>query len=159
MNFLKKCQTNFTTRESLIAVSKIFKKTWDTVKEVIGKTKTLKNDIPKRITLDGIETFDQNKINNEFNKCFTEIRSKLASSITFSSKDFKQFMVVLETVLQEYTLQDEQLVEVFNSLKFNKVQHLTIFHHLLLNFASVMLFIQLTVFLIFHCKQKFFQMQ
>ena len=119
----------------------------------------MKNDIPKRITLDGIETFDQNKINNVFNKCFTEIRSKLASSITVSSKDFKQFMVVLETVLQEYTLQDEQLVEVFNSLKSNKVQHLTIFHHLLLNFASVMLFIQSTVFLIFHCKQEFFQMQ
>ena len=29
-------------------------------------------------------------------------------------------MVVLETVLQEYTLQDEQLEEVFNSLKSNK---------------------------------------
>ena len=35
-------------------------KTWDTIKEVIGKTKTFKNDFPKRMVIDGIETFDQN---------------------------------------------------------------------------------------------------
>ena len=63
---------------------------------------------------------NQNKITNGFDKFFTEITPKLASSITISSKDFKQFIVVLETVLQEYTLQDEQLEEVFNSLKSNK---------------------------------------
>ena len=38
------------------------KKTWDTIKEVIVKTKTFKNDIPKRMVADGIETFDQNKL-------------------------------------------------------------------------------------------------
>ena len=36
------------------------KKTWDTKKQVIGKTKTIKNDILKRMVIDGIETFDQN---------------------------------------------------------------------------------------------------
>ena len=44
------------------------KKTWDTIKQIIGKTKTFKNDIPKRMVIDGIETFDQNKIANGFNK-------------------------------------------------------------------------------------------
>ena len=34
------------------------KKTWDTIKEVIDKTITFKNDIPERIVIDGIETFD-----------------------------------------------------------------------------------------------------
>ena len=55
-----------------------------------------------------------------FNKFFTKIGLKLASSISTSSKDFKQFMDVSETVLQEYTLQDEELEEAFNSLKSNK---------------------------------------
>ena len=55
-----------------------------------------------------------------FNKFFTKIGLKLASSISNSSKDFKQFMDVSETVLQEYTLQDEELEEAFNSLKSNK---------------------------------------
>ena len=40
------------------------KKTWETIKEVIGKTKTFKNNIPKRMVIDGIETFDQEKIAN-----------------------------------------------------------------------------------------------
>ena len=35
------------------------KKTWDAIKQVIGKTKTFKNDIPKRIVIDGIETYTQ----------------------------------------------------------------------------------------------------
>ena len=37
----------------------------------------------------GIETFDQDKIANGFNKYFTEIGLKLASSIPTSFKDFK----------------------------------------------------------------------
>ena len=40
------------------------KKSWDTIKQIIGKTKTFKNDIPKRMVTDGIESFDQNKIAN-----------------------------------------------------------------------------------------------
>ena len=33
---------------------KNMKKTWDTIKQVIGKTKTIKNDIPKIMVIDGI---------------------------------------------------------------------------------------------------------
>ena len=57
---------------------------------------------------------------SRFNKFFTKIGVKLASSISTCSKDFKQFMDVSETVLQEYTLQDEELGEAFDSLKSNK---------------------------------------
>ena len=49
-----------------------------------------------------------------------ETGPKLASSIATSSKDFKHFMNVSKTALQEYTLQDEELEEAFNSLKSNK---------------------------------------
>ena len=95
------------------------KKTWDTIKEVIGKTKAFKNDIPKRMVINGIETFGQNKTANGFNKFFTELGLKLASSIPTSSNDFKQFIDVTETVLQEYILQYEELEEVFNTLRSN----------------------------------------
>ena len=67
-----------------------------------------------------IETFDQNKIANGFNKFFTKGAPKLASSIPTSFKDFKHFMNGLETVLQEYTLQGEKQEETFNSLRSNK---------------------------------------
>ena len=46
---------------------------------------------------------------------FTEIGPKLASLIPTSSKDFKQFMDVSETVLQECSRQDQDLDEAFNS--------------------------------------------
>ena len=38
------------------------KKTWDSIKEGIGKMETFKNDIPKRMVIDEIETFDQEKL-------------------------------------------------------------------------------------------------
>ena len=37
-------------------------KMWDTIKEDIDETKTFKNDIQKSMVIDGIETFDRNKI-------------------------------------------------------------------------------------------------
>ena len=72
------------------------------------------------MVIDGIETFDQNKTANGFNKYFTEIGRKLASSILASSKVFKQLMNSSKTVLHEYALQDKELEEAFNSLKPNK---------------------------------------
>ena len=88
----------------------------------------------------GIETFDQNKIANGFNKFFTEIGPKLASSIPSSSKDFKQSMDVSETVLQEYALQDKELEEAFNSSKSNKSLGFYNISSLLI-FASAVFFI------------------
>lgn len=76
------------------------------MEEVIGKTKTFKNGILKRVVRVGIETFDPNKIANGFNKSFIEIEPKLASSTPTSSKYFKQLMDVSEAVLQENVHQD-----------------------------------------------------
>lgn len=77
-------------------------------KRVIGKTETFKNDILKIMVIDGIETFDQNKIANGFNKFFLlELGLSLHLQFRPLLKDFKQFMNVLETVLQEYTFQEK----------------------------------------------------
>ena len=96
------------------------KKTWDTIKEVIGKAKLIDNGLPKMMVIDECEIFDQNKIAYSFNKFFTSIGPKLASSIPSSSKDFKDFLSPVSTNLDEYPLHDEELNEAFNSLKANK---------------------------------------
>ena len=116
----KEKSKKFYYSRKLDSCKQTMKKSWDKIKEIIGKTKTFKNDILKRMVIDGIETFDQNKIANGFNKYFTEIGPKLASSILTSSKDFKQFMNVSKTALQEYPLQNEEFEEAFNNLKSNK---------------------------------------
>ena len=111
------------------------------------------------MVIDGIETFDQNKIANDFNKYFTEIGPKLASSIPASTRVFKQFMNVSKTVLQEYALQDQELEEAFNSLKPNKRPGFDDISSSVVNFAPVVFLIHSSIFLIFHCKLEFFQME
>ena len=76
--FKEKSRKFYYARE-LDSCEQNMKKTWDTIKEVIGKTKTFKNGISKSMVIVGIETFDQNKIVNGFNNFFTEIGPKLAS--------------------------------------------------------------------------------
>ena len=85
----------------------------------VGKTKTFKNGIPNWIVIVVIEAFDINKIGNDFYKLFTEIVPKSVSSIATFPKNFN-FMNVSETMLQEYTLQNEELEEAFNNLKSDK---------------------------------------
>ena len=72
------------------------------------------------MVIDGCEIFEQNKIAHGFNKFFTDVGPKLASSIPSSSKDFKEFLISASTSLDEYFLQDEELNEAFISLKANK---------------------------------------
>ena len=57
-------------------------------------------------------------------------------------------MDVSETVLQEYTLQDEELEETFNSLKFNKSPRFDD------TFSSAAFFIHSMMFLIFQRGMK-----
>ena len=74
------------------------KKTWDTIKEVIGNTKIFKNDILKRMVINGTETFDRNKMANGYNQTFLKSGLNLhlqtqplpkISDRCFSSKDFR----------------------------------------------------------------------
>ena len=46
------------------------------------------------MVIDGCKIFDQNKVAHGFNKFFTDIGPKLASSIPSSSKDFKDFLTL-----------------------------------------------------------------
>ena len=109
------------------------RKTWNTRKEVICKTNTFKSKILKRILIERIKTFDQNNLDST-NFC-TETDPKLASLILTSCKDFNQFIDVSETVLKDYNLQDEELEEDFNSLKFNKIPELDNISLFVVNFC------------------------
>ena len=96
------------------------KKTWDKIREVIGKSKLIDNGLPKMMVIDPYEIFDQNKIAHSFNKFLTDIGPKLASSVPSSSKYFKHFLSSAGTSLDEYLFEDEELNEAFNSSKANK---------------------------------------
>ena len=69
------------------------------------------------MVIDGCKIFYQKKIAHGFNEFFTDIEPKRASSISSSSKDFKDFLSSASTSLDKYLLQDVELNEAFNSFK------------------------------------------
>ena len=82
------------------------KKKWNKIKQVIDKTKSINNSVPKRMIPDSIKIFNQNKMENGFNRFFMEIGSKLSSFISNTSKDFQNFVSTPCKVLEERLLQD-----------------------------------------------------
>ena len=56
------------------------KNTWSVIKEVIGKTKIRSSNLPRRLVLNGIETYDKTTIANGFNDYFSSIGEKLAKN-------------------------------------------------------------------------------
>ena len=61
------------------------KKTWNIMKKLVGKIKLKSSNLPRRITVNKVDIFDERKIANEFNAFFTNIGSKLASKIQIAS--------------------------------------------------------------------------
>ena len=55
------------------------------MKELIGKIKLKSSNLPKRITVNDADIFDERKIANEFNPFFRSIGSKLGSKIPNAS--------------------------------------------------------------------------
>ena len=96
------------------------KKTWDIIREVIAKTKTNDNNIPKRMIIENIETFDPEKIADSFNKFFVDIGPSLASKIPNSQNNFEQYMDCKETLLEETNVDNNEMKEAFKTLKPGK---------------------------------------
>ena len=62
------------------------------IKELIGKIKLKSSNLPRRITVNDVDIFDERKIANEFNGFFTNIESKLASKIPNASITFESYL-------------------------------------------------------------------
>ena len=85
------------------------KKTWDIIKEVIGKTKLSKNDLPKRLIHEQVETFDKAVIADNFNKFFVNIGPKLASIIPESSATFESYLNPFNSIMENKNLTLKEL--------------------------------------------------
>ena len=62
------------------------------MKELVGKIKLKSSNLPRRITVNKVDIFDERKITNEFNAFFTNIGSKLASKIPNASATFETYI-------------------------------------------------------------------
>ena len=69
------------------------KKTWRTMKELVGKTKLKSSNLARKIIFNEVDIFDELKIAIEFNPFFTNIGSKLASKIPNASTTLESYMI------------------------------------------------------------------
>ena len=90
------------------------------MKELIGKIKLKSSNLPRRITVNDVDIFDERKIANEFNTFFTSIGSKLASKIPNASTTFESYINKPDSIMETKQLSINELKDPSFSLKINK---------------------------------------
>ena len=77
------------------------KKTWEVIKEAIGRTKIKGSDFPRKLLINKNEIYDRDVIANSFNDYFVNVGSNLAAKIPSSEKHFSDYLNQTEHVLIE----------------------------------------------------------
>ena len=96
------------------------KKTWQIMKEVIGKGKLVNNSLPKHLIINNRNNFDQKTIANSFNEYFVNVRPKVACEILQSQRSFEIYLKRSDSSVEEVILSDEEIKTAFFSLKSSK---------------------------------------
>ena len=89
------------------------------MKEILGKCTTKSSTLPTKITVNKQIT-DAEKIADEFNKLFINIRTDLGNKILNASKPFDSYITKANTSMESQPSSINELKEAFFSLKINK---------------------------------------
>ena len=95
-------------------------RTWQVMKEIIGKQKTKSNLIPQEIKADRTIIQNPQDIAEEFNKFFTCVGWKLVKRSPNTEKTFQDFLTPHNEKMQFEEWNFDEFEEVFKSLKRNK---------------------------------------
>ena len=90
------------------------------MKELIRKIKLKLSNLPRRISVNDVDIFDERKIANELNTFFTNIGSKLASKIPNGSTTFESYWSKPVSIRGRKQHSMGELKDAFFSLKINK---------------------------------------
>ena len=104
----------------LITYENDMKRTWATIKEIIGSKKWSGTLFPKRLVVNDLECFNNKTIAVNFNKFFSEIGPKLASKIPHSLISFEHFLHGDYPSLEEKPITDDELNEALQTMKTKK---------------------------------------
>ena len=96
------------------------KKTWDFMKENIGKKKVTNGLLPNFFTVKNREIFDKIEIAKTFNSYFVNISPNLAASIPERKTSFQNYVHYDGSCLSSINLTDLELKNAFPSLKISK---------------------------------------
>ena len=87
------------------------------MKVLIGKIKPRSSNLPRRITVNEVDIFDEREIANEFNAFFTNNGSKLASKIPNASTTFESYISKPDSIMETKQPPMNELKDAFFSLK------------------------------------------
>ena len=90
---LKRKQRKYTTSTNYLNVLEILKKTWNVIKDIIGKSKIKSTNHSRKLTINKVDVYDQPEIADAFNDFFTSISQKLASQIQNHLKHLKHISI------------------------------------------------------------------
>ena len=96
------------------------KKTWQIIKEAIGKEKCNQHRFPTKIVVDEKSITNIHTIAENVNKFFTEIGPSLANKTDPSRKCFHEYLKEYQTCQPENVISVNKLKDAFYSLKINK---------------------------------------
>ena len=89
------------------------RKTWSVIKEILGKCNTKSSTPPTKITVNKTDIFDAAKIDDEFNKFFTNIGTDLANKIPNASKPFDSYITKANTSMKSQPFSINELKDAF----------------------------------------------
>ena len=117
---IKKRSKKLYSSKLILKYKNIIKKTWQIIKEAIGKEKYKQQNLPKKILVDKKSITETESIAESFNKYFTQIGPKLAKDIGTSTKSFNEYIKKHDTTQPERVISVNELKDAFFSLKINK---------------------------------------
>lgn len=96
------------------------KKTWGTMKEIIGKARTRHKSLPKKLIVGGKDVLEPSQIARKFNNYFVNVGPTLAGKIGHSNGSFTDYLNRTDKIFPEHPLTISELKDAFFSLKSNK---------------------------------------
>ena len=118
---LKSKQNHFSLL--LIKYQNNAKKTWETIKTAIGKTKLKSSNFPRKMLINNTDFFDEDIIATSFNNYFVNVGPDLSKNIPKEAKCFTEYLNQSDknkNILLETELTLNEFKKAFGSLKSNK---------------------------------------
>ena len=90
------------------------------MKEIVGKAKINKKNLPKQLVINNKKITDKTEIANNFNEFFANVGPKLEEKTPDVNKTFESYIPVIDTSLLHTDLTEKEFETVFKSLKKDK---------------------------------------
>ena len=117
---LKKKKGEIYYSNKLLKYTVDFKKPWNVMKDIIGKSKIKSANVPCKLTINKVNVYNKPEIVNTFNDPFTNIGQGLASQIPKSSKTFETYINKVNVIMGSEPLSINGLKDTLFLLKINK---------------------------------------